>query len=487
MNKIKDEKEVSYTFQVCLWWLVRVFLSVAVFTAETTPKKAMVLLSLAATFAVGAVKKIFSNSEFIRELSPKLQTCVCLVALFGSGLGYGAGLFKAFPEYDVPLSLFGGIIGVAIGYYIIVALRKPETRRDFNFTVITSFCVSCAFIAPKEILQFFIDYYTGRNLLECQFVGDDHWLIKLIGPMMSMYEQRPLLDYSEDLLMAVAGAVLGTAVLFGYVICKNKTLFTVKIKSAMEIFSNIPSRCKDKFIYEVDKVRAETSIFDILLWWSVRIVMLYAFVVMENRAEATLLFVNFLGTVAISAIHFVTPKDSMFCKINYRVQTLLCIIVFLGSYVGNYIWIYGIVSRFDSLLHFISGFISFSAGYYVAVTLVKTGTRRENISVCIFALAFSFTIVPIHEVVEFVGDYIWGTANQGFLWEPNDSILLYRLFGRGIGNELLIRIYDTMYDMVLASTTSVISFCLLLFNMERKRKGADTLGHTQRKKETVSC
>ncbi len=487
MNEIKSKKKGAHTFQVYLWWFVRVFLLAGIFTAETAPKKAMVLLSLAATFAVGAAKKIFSNSEFIRELSPKLQTCVCLVALFGSGLGYGARLFKMLPEYDVPLSLFGGIIGVAIGYYISIALRKPETRRDLSFTVITSFCVSCAFIAPKEILQFFIDYFTGRNLLECQFVGDDHWLIKLIGPMMSMYEQRPLLDYSEDLLMAVVGAVLGAAVLFGYIIGKNKALFAVKTKSLKEIFSNIPSRCKDKFIYEADKVRAETSIFDILLWWSVRIVMLYAFFVMENRAEATLLFVNFLGTVAISAIHFVTPKDSMFCKINYRVQTLLCIIVFLGSYVGNYIWIYGIVSRFDALLHFISGFISFSAGYYVAVTLVKTGTRRENISVCIFALAFSFTVIPIHEVVEFVGDYIWGTANQGFMWEPEYEILLYKLFGRGVGNELLIRIYDTMYDMTLASITSLISFFVLLINMERKRKGADMPGNTQRKKETVSC
>ncbi len=487
MNEIKSKKKGSYTAQVCLWWLVRAFLLVGVFTAETAPKKAMVLLSLAATFAVGAVKRLFSKSEFICELSPKLQSCVCLVAFFGSGLGYGAGLFKAFPEYDVPLSLFGGIIGVAIGYYISIALRPPQTRKDWNFTVIISFCVSCAFIAPKEILQFFIDYYTGRNLLECQFVGDDHWLIKLIGPMMSMYEQRPLLDYSEDLLMAVVGAVLGTAVLYGYIIGKNKELFAFKIKSAKDIFSNIPSRCRDKFIYEVDKVRAQTNIFDVLLWWSVRIAMLYAFAVMENRAEATLLFVNFLGTVAISALHFVTPKESMFCKINYRVQTLLCIIVFLGSYVGNYIEIYYIVGRYDALLHFISGFISFAAGYYLAVTLVKTGTSRENVSVCLFAIAFSFTVIPIHEVVEFVGDYIWGTANQGFLWEPSDNILLYRFFGRGVGNELLIRIYDTMYDMSLAGITSLTSLAVLAVSLKRKRRAETVLIGTETKKETVNC
>ena len=100
------------------------------------------------TFLVGVLGKLALN------FSSHLQTCICLTAALGSGVGFGLDVFQTFPEYDVPLSLFGGLVGVAIGYYISIALRKPVTNKDFNFTAFVSFCISCALIVPKEIAQF---------------------------------------------------------------------------------------------------------------------------------------------------------------------------------------------------------------------------------------------------------------------------------------------------------------------------------------------
>lgn len=489
-SKIKENELVKKTsvVEIVFWWVARAFLLVGVFTADSTIKKVFIVISLLFTFLVSMVKKIFKGSDFAESLDPHLQTCISLTAALGAGIGFGLGVFKLFPEYGILLHLYGGIIGVAIGYYISIAMRKPKTSKDYNYTTLMAFSISCAFIVPRKILQFFLDFFTGRNLIKCFFVDDDHWLFSVIGHMNSMYEQRPLYDYSEDLLFGLVGTVLATAVLYIYFRANNKSAFKKDKKKFSFSLKSIPSRCVDKVIYEIQKVKQETNICDMLIWWCTRALMLYAFITMQDRAEATLLLVIFIGTFAISILHFISPKDSMFCRLNYKVQTLVTVIAFFGSYVGNYISIYNIIGRYDTFLHFISGFISFTAGYYLALTLVKPGTKKENFSICVFAFAFALAIIPIHETVEFVGDYIWGTTNQGFMWEPSDNILLYNLFGHGVGNELLIRIYDTIYDMSLATVTSTLSFVFmsLILSFKKEDKKANPVA-LSKEKETVNC
>lgn len=484
MNKAIKEKKGTPIWEICLWWVARIFLAVAIFTAPTMPKRVMVIVALLLTFSVSVLDKLKVN------FSSHLQSCICLTAVLGSGLGFGLDLFQAFPEYDVPLNLFGGLVGVAIGYYICVGLRKPETGKDFNFTAFMAFCVSCAFAVPKEILQFFTDYFTGRNLVHCEMPGDDHWLFSLIGTGGSVPEQRYLIDFSEDITLCVIGSFIATAVLYIYLLVRNKEAFARSKKQISISIKDIPSRCAAKAAYEISKVREQTNIWDMLLWWSVRIVMIFAFITMENRAEATLLGVIALGTFAISILHFVFPKESMFCKISYKVQTLIVIIAFLGSYCGNYVGVYAYASRFDTLLHFVSGIIGAAAGYYIALTLVKPRSQKENLAISLFAASFALAIIPIHEMTEFIGDYIWGTTNQGFMWEPSDNVMIYKLFGHGVGNELLIRIYDTMYDMTLASATSIMSFFILIFSLESKRKRSEKVlqyNKTVTEKEKVTC
>lgn len=479
---MKDKERASVpVWQVCLWWAVRAFMAFALFAAPTAPKKLAVGLSLLACFFVSFAKK-----TFFADLNARLQTCICLTAFFGAGLGFGLDVLQIFPEYDLFLNFFGGIIGTVTGYYISISLRKPYKKKGYFFTVIMSFFVSNTFLVIREISQFFIDFYTGRNLIRCETVGDDFWLFKLVGPMLSVPEHRYLYDFSLDLVMTIVGAGITTAVLYLYLANKHREIFRIEKKSLKGLFTNFPQRCRDKIAFEIEKVREQTNTADMLLWWCIRIFMVYAFLTIENKAEGVLLLVVSLGTFAITAIHLIFPKESIFCKINYRVQTLLCIIVFLGSYCGNYINLYAYTSRFDTLLHFVSGFISATAGYYIGLTLVKPLNRKENLALCLFALAFSMTVIPIHEMVEFIGDYIWGTTNQGFMWDPlPEDVMLYKVFGHGAGKLILLKFYDTMYDMVLATTSALMSFVYMFFFLEKKRKNADYKAVTER--EAVTC
>lgn len=406
----------------------------------------------------------------------KVLILLAVAVLFGGVVGFGFGVMEKFPEYDIFLQALSGIIGVALGYYITVALNKPKTKNELTFTSFSALCISGTIVAVRKFVQFFIDFYTGSNLLHTDFVEDSHWLYRVFGFGMSPYEQRPLLDTDEDFTISILFSLISTAVLYLYQRAKNKALFIRETQKEKFTFKSIPARVKERVSLEIEKVRRDCSIWDLLLWWCTRAVMVYAFIVMENRAEATLLLANLIGTFAITLIHFILPKNSVLTNVSYKAQSLITIIVFLGSWCGNFVFVYNIVPRFDLFLHLISGYLCVMGGYYIALTLLKPENKKQIQLIAIFALCFSFFIMPFWEVSEFIGDFIWGTSNQGFYWGPTDDSFFFKVFGHGVGNTRLYYLFDTFYDMLLAVVTTVGTFVALyaglLFKLKKNKSVA---------------
>lgn len=470
-NQVKPvcEKEKVSKSEVAFVWLVRLLLVFCSFTAQTAEKGVFIALALAGTFAVHIFRLIFKKDSFFSRLSYHTESFITAAAFFGAGIGLGLNTLEKAPDYDIFLQISAGIIATALGYCISSALRKPSTKNEINFTVFLSFCISGTTVIFREIAQFFIDFYTGRDLTHCHTVGNDHWLYRVFGTAMSPDAQRFLLDTDEDFALAIFSSIFASAVLYVYLRLKNKQLYISTEKKKASLFKNIPSKIKAKILLERDKINADTSIIDVLFWWSVRAAMIYAFIVMENRAEATLLLANLIATFAITLVHFVFPKNTAFCKISYKTQTLITIIVFLGSYGGNFIFIYNILPRFDLFVHFISGYVCVMGGYYFAKTLIDSNSKKDNILLTLFAFAFSCFLMPAWEVSEFIGDFIWGTANQGFYWGPTADSFFFKVFGHGAGNTQLYYLFDTFYDVLLAMTTTVITTVFLYIGLERKR------------------
>lgn len=370
-----------------------------------------------------------------------------------------------FSLWDVPLQFAGGIVGVLLGYYIIKKIMKPDSRQSNNFCICFGFCFSETLIIIRKLLQFFIDFYAGTNILNWDFVSDDHWLFKVFGFAKSPWEQRPLMDMGEDFSVATVACLFCTLGLFlrgGFKVKGEAVLVKKSRKSIGEWLG-------EKISAEKQKLKNDTNTADWVLWWCIRSVMIYAFITMENRAEANLLGVNLLGTFAVSALHMLSPSQSFLCRISYRVQSLLSVIVFLGSYCGNYVFIYNIISRYDLFLHFVSGSLSAAAGYYIARNFINVRTRKDIMLTVSFALTFSLMIIPLHEMVEFIGDFIWGTSNQGFYWGPSDSSFFFKVFGHGAGNTQLYYLFDTMYDALLASSSAAVTVAVMALSLIKRR------------------
>lgn len=372
-------------------------------------------------------------------------------------------------EYDIVTSVIFGVIGVLLGWLIAKGIKKPQSKNEINFSVCLSLCFSGTLVIFREIIEFFIDFYTGSNLLKADFVPDSHWLYRLVGFGKSPYEQRPLLDTDEDMLLSLLGAVFTALILYACQRRKNKELY-IRAKAVKKEPFDIKLWIREKIISEKAKLEKDCTIADILLWWCTRALMLYAFFTMEVRAEANLLLANLVATFAITLIHLVFPSKSFFAKVSYRIQSLLTVIVFLGSYCGNYIMVYYIVPRFDLFLHFISGILCVAGGYYIALSLIKADSNKNISLICLFAFCLSCLIMPAWEVSEFIGDFIWGTSNQGFYWGPSDDSFLFILFGRGAYNTDLYYLYDTFYDVLLALSTTVPSTVILYIYLKVRSK-----------------
>ena len=76
--------------------------------------------------------------------------------------------------------------------------------------------------------------------------------------------------------------------------------------------------------------------------------------------------------------------------------------------------------------------------------------------------------MPAWEVSEFIGDFIWGTTNQGFYWGPTESSFLFKVFGRGAYNTAMYPLYDTFYDVLLAIVTTVPTVAAVYISLASK-------------------
>lgn len=208
----------------------------------------------------------------------------------------------------------------------------------------------------------------------------------------------------------------------------------------------------------------EITVFEYLLWWVARVMMLVV-VIFCVPSERVMCFLNMLALYAVSAIRFVAPKNSLLGQLSFRCQHIVNVIEIIGTFFGNFLNAYAHVFKYDRILHFLSGPLAVLAGYYVVKAIVSTPTQPKTPSATLasaFSFCFSFLIICMWEITEFVGDYLFGTQNQSFYYAPFDDDIWFKIFGHGaLGGEGQFPLWDTMMDMIDATLATIVSAVVL--------------------------
>lgn len=241
----------------------------------------------------------------------------------------------------------------------------------------------------------------------------------------------------------------------------------------MKFFRLIKNRIKTVFF----DIFEEITVPEYISWWVVRLLFIYAAIMHTDNRQRMLCLINMLALFAIPFFRFVFPKSTLFGNISYRCQHIINVMEFFGSFLGNFIDLHAKVSKYDRILHFISGPAAVFAGYLIYKAILKKEKKLDSHSPLLgstYGMCFSFMIIPIWEITEFFGDFFYGTQNQGYWYAPFDDDIFYRIFGRGaITDGGQLPLWDTMMDMIDATMTtfaSAIVLYIVLIIIEKQKK-----------------
>lgn len=211
----------------------------------------------------------------------------------------------------------------------------------------------------------------------------------------------------------------------------------------------------------------EITVFEYVLWWVARIMLLCAVIFAKDNAYRTLDSLNMLTAYAMTALRFVAPKKSFFARIDFRCQHLINLMEVLGIFFGHLLFVYDRIPKFDRLLHLLSGPVVVIAGYYIYKAFVTKDQKEKYCTNPVIAtycsFSFSFVIMVLWEIQEFISDYFIGSQNQGYYYVPPQDDIWFKIFGQGAnGGVGQFPLWDTMLDMIDATITTIPA-ALVLF------------------------
>lgn len=144
----------------------------------------------------------------------------------------------------------------------------------------------------------------------------------------------------------------------------------------------------------------------------------------------------YLGLAAGTACIFAAPIASKILKIKIPATLEFAYLIFLvfALFLGEYFEFYQFVKHYDKVVHFISGILS-----VVALNTIykEVGFQTKNPKHQVYLLIISgIAVAAVWEIYEFFCDRIFGTDMQSYL--KGDTL-------------------DTMWDIVMATTSTLMT------------------------------
>lgn len=224
-------------------------------------------------------------------------------------------------------------------------------------------------------------------------------------------------------------------------------------------------------------LRKDISVPEYLLWWQVRIMMLYALGMTAKTYAQTgerfdiliQLIANAVAAFAVPLLRFIFPKQIFLGRVPYTAQRYGMIIILIGSYMGHY---HGFCGRpgYDSFLHVLSGFLCVFICYDIVIKGMQTEEKPvSGFIASVIGFGMGCFVIILWEIFEFTYDYFVGTNLQDFLFNPAEDYIVFRVFGKPKMTEQF-PVFDTMTDMILALSASIPAAGILWAHTAYKQK-----------------
>lgn len=166
------------------------------------------------------------------------------------------------------------------------------------------------------------------------------------------------------------------------------------------------------------------------VWFTILIILTSIYDVMFRAGVKIPRLILILGTIWGAYILY----KKTFINRSIVIYNTILAFIFFAMYMGNVWDFYGVIPKYDKILHLVSGIIIALIGY--ALFLSLCGDKNSSIhplTGVVFSIIFSIAIAGVWEIHEFTTDQIFGLMSQ------NNSL------------------HDTMWDIICGTIMGLIT------------------------------
>lgn len=242
------------------------------------------------------------------------------------------------------------------------------------------------------------------------------------------------------------------------------------MKKLFNYYRNLPKN-------EWHEMRKSVSIVEYILWWQVRVMMIFATLMVAKEYNETgerldiliQLIANTVAAFSVTLLRVIFPKQIFLGRVPYSAMKYGMIIILLGSYCGHYLGWCG-KDGYDTFLHVLSGFLCVFICYEIVVNGMQIAKKPvSGFIASVIGFGMGCFVIIVWEIFEFTYDYFVGTTLQDFLFNPDENYIVYRVFGKPADLRQL-PVFDTMVDMITALLASMPAAGILWASVAHKQK-----------------
>lgn len=230
---------------------------------------------------------------------------------------------------------------------------------------------------------------------------------------------------------------------------------------------------------EITTLKNSVSKIEYASWWVLRVLMVWAIITKYRELGPAYsptvlnLVLNLFSSFAVTLIRLILVPKRIICKLPFRVQTYINVLVFFASFCGHGINTMAKVPEWDKLMHLLTGALFVFIGNELIKMFMRPDDRISPPVRAFTAFGFSNVAIVFWEMFEFFVDYYWpGSTNQGYNCHLDPNSLFVKIFGMGAQNEFQWAVVDTCVDMTYAFITAVIATIVLVKILSAKEKKA---------------
>lgn len=253
------------------------------------------------------------------------------------------------------------------------------------------------------------------------------------------------------------------------------------------------NKIKSFFANEIADLKSSVGKLEYASWWLLRIMMIGALIYKRIELGPSFsmtilqLELNLLASFTITLVRLILVPKKVVCKLPFRCQTWLNVLIFFASFCGHGLNYIHDVMSWDKIMHLLTGFLFVFIGNELLRMFMGADDKMSPLLRTFTAFGFSNIAIVIWEIFEFFVDYYWPeSCNQAYNIDPDRDPWFFKIFGMGAQNENQWAVFDTCVDMLCAFVTSVIGAVILLLILYRKNKKQLPAGN-ELGKETVAA